>query len=70
MWNPPCEAQISGLAVATFITLLLVSVLYSIAALDLKIVRWDIGEGSGVYESRDYRRRAGGAVGSHRCRNS
>jgi hypothetical protein len=29
------------LAVATFITLLLVPVLYSIAVLDLKIVEWE-----------------------------
>jgi hypothetical protein len=33
--------QIGGLAVATFITLLLVPVFYSIAVLDLKIVRWE-----------------------------
>jgi multidrug efflux pump subunit AcrB len=41
LWRPLCYAQIGGLAVATFITLLLVPVLYSIAVLDLKIVRWD-----------------------------
>jgi multidrug efflux pump subunit AcrB len=46
--NPPCEAQIGGLAVATFITLLFVPVLYCIAVLDLKIVRWQIGEGTGA----------------------
>ncbi len=42
LWKPLCYAQIGGLAVATFITLLLVPVLYSIAVLDLKIVKWDI----------------------------
>ena len=42
LWQPLCYAQIGGLAVATFITLLLVPVLYSIAVLDLKIVRWDV----------------------------
>ncbi len=41
LWHPLCYAQIGGLAVATFITLLLVPVLYSIAVLDLKIVTWE-----------------------------
>ena len=40
-WKPLCYAEIGGLAVATFITLLLVPVLYSIAVLDLKIVKWE-----------------------------
>jgi multidrug efflux pump subunit AcrB len=40
LWQPLCYAQIGGLAVATFITLLLVPVLYSIAVLDLKVVKW------------------------------
>lgn len=40
LWQPLCFAQIGGLAVATFITLLLVPVLYSIFVLDLKIVSW------------------------------
>ena len=42
LWKPLCYAQIGGLAVATFITLLLVPVFYSIAVLDLKIVRWEV----------------------------
>lgn len=41
LWQPLCYAQIGGLAVATFITLILVPVLYSIFVLDLKIIRWD-----------------------------
>src|SRR5271165_1802274 len=41
LWKPLCYAQIGGLAVATFITLLLVPVLYSIFVLDLKIIRWE-----------------------------
>jgi multidrug efflux pump subunit AcrB len=41
LWEPLCYAQIGGLAVATVITLLLVPVFYSIAVLDLKIVKWD-----------------------------
>jgi multidrug efflux pump subunit AcrB len=41
LWQPLCYAQIGGLAVATFVTLLLVPVLYSIFVLDLKIIRWE-----------------------------
>lgn len=40
LWQPLCYAQIGGLCVATFITLLLVPILYSIFVLDLKIVAW------------------------------
>ena len=43
LWEPLCYAQIGGLAVATVITLLLVPVFYSIAVLDLKIVKWEPG---------------------------
>ncbi len=43
LWQPLCYAQIGGLTVATFITLLLVPVLYAIAVLDLKIVKWGVG---------------------------
>jgi multidrug efflux pump subunit AcrB len=38
LWQPLCYVQIGGLGVATFITLLLVPVLYSIFVLDLKLV--------------------------------
>ncbi|HUR19560.1 MAG TPA: efflux RND transporter permease subunit, partial [Vicinamibacterales bacterium] len=41
LWEPLCYAQIGGLTVATFVTLLLVPVLYSIFVLDLKIVKWE-----------------------------
>jgi multidrug efflux pump subunit AcrB len=41
LWEPLCYAQIGGLTVATFVTLLLVPVLYAIFVLDLKIVKWD-----------------------------
>jgi multidrug efflux pump subunit AcrB len=41
LWEPMCYAQIGGLSVATFITLLLVPVIYSIFVLDLKLVQWD-----------------------------
>jgi len=45
LWQPLCFAQIGGLAVATFITLLLVPVLYSLSVLDLKIITWGTREG-------------------------
>jgi multidrug efflux pump subunit AcrB len=41
LWEPMCYAQIGGLTAATFITLLLVPVIYSICVLDLKIVKWE-----------------------------
>src|SRR5207237_2739358 len=41
LWQPLCFAQIGGLAVATFITLLLVPVFYAIFVLDLKWIGWE-----------------------------
>jgi multidrug efflux pump subunit AcrB len=52
LWQPLCYAQIGGLAVATFITLLLVPVLYSIFVLDLKIIRWEPKESAKSPEAR------------------
>jgi multidrug efflux pump subunit AcrB len=43
LWEPLCYAQIGGLTIATFVTLILVPVFYSIAVLDLKIVKWEPG---------------------------
>ena len=43
LWKPLCYSQIGGLAVATFITLLLVPVLYAIFVLDLRWVKWSAG---------------------------
>jgi multidrug efflux pump subunit AcrB len=40
LWEPLCYAQIGGLTVATFVTLILVPVLYATAVLDLKVVAW------------------------------
>jgi multidrug efflux pump subunit AcrB len=40
LWEPMCYAQIGGLSVATFVTLLLVPVIYAIFVLDLKLVKW------------------------------
>jgi multidrug efflux pump subunit AcrB len=42
LWEPLCYAQIGGLSIATFVTLLLVPVMYSIFVLDLKLIRWDV----------------------------
>jgi multidrug efflux pump subunit AcrB len=47
LWQPLCYAQIGGLALATFIELLLVKVFYVIFVLDLKIVKWDAKPGAG-----------------------
>ena len=44
LWEPLCYAQIGGLSVATFVTLILVPVLYSIFVLDLKLIKWEIEE--------------------------
>jgi multidrug efflux pump subunit AcrB len=41
LWEPMCYAQIGGLTVATFVTLLLVPVIYAIFVRDLKIVKWE-----------------------------
>jgi multidrug efflux pump subunit AcrB len=41
LWEPLCYAQIGGLTFATFVTLLLVPVLYAIFGLDRKIVKWE-----------------------------
>jgi multidrug efflux pump subunit AcrB len=46
LWEPLCYAQIGGLTIATFVTLLLVPVLYSIFVLDLKLIKWDAEESS------------------------
>jgi multidrug efflux pump subunit AcrB len=43
LWEPLCYAQIGGLTIATFLTLLLVPVIYAIVVLDLKWVKWEEG---------------------------
>lgn len=40
LWEPMCYAQIGGLTIATFVTLLLVPVLYATFVLDLRLVKW------------------------------
>jgi len=44
LWEPLCYAQIGGLSFATFVTLLLVPVIYATFVLDLKLVRWEAHE--------------------------
>ncbi len=44
LWEPLCYGQIGGLTIATFVTLILVPVLYSIAVLDLKVISWNARE--------------------------
>lgn len=44
LWEPLCFGQIGGLTIATFVTLILVPVLYSIAVLDLKVISWNARE--------------------------
>jgi multidrug efflux pump len=41
LWRPLCYAQIGGLLVATFVTLLLVPSLYTIFVRDLKVFTWE-----------------------------
>jgi multidrug efflux pump subunit AcrB len=50
LWKPLCYAQIGGLAVATFITLLLVPVFYAIFVFDLKWIKWEVAEKKDVAE--------------------
>jgi multidrug efflux pump subunit AcrB len=45
LWEPMCYAQIGGLTIATFVTLLVVPVLYATFVLDLKLVKWDTARG-------------------------
>ena len=50
LWEPMCYAQIGGLSVATFVTLLLVPVLCAIFVLDLKLVKWEKTEETGMLD--------------------
>ncbi len=51
LWEPLCYAQIGGLSIATFVTLLLVPVMYSIFVLDLKLIKWDLDEHERAFAS-------------------
>jgi multidrug efflux pump subunit AcrB len=41
LWEPMCYTQIGGLTIATFVTLLVVPVIYATFVLDLKLVKWE-----------------------------
>jgi len=41
LWEPLCYAQIGGLTIATFITLGLVPLLYTVFVRDLRLVKWE-----------------------------
>jgi multidrug efflux pump subunit AcrB len=41
LWEPLCYAQIGGLTIATFLTLLLVPIIYTIVVRDLGWIRWE-----------------------------
>ena len=56
LWEPMCYAQIGGMMVATFITLLLVPVIYSIFVLDLKLIKWET-KGASRHRGEDARAR-------------
>ena len=47
LWEPLCYAQIGGLTIATFITLGLVPLLYTVFVRDLRIIRWEREAGPG-----------------------
>jgi multidrug efflux pump subunit AcrB len=40
LWEPLCYAQIGGLSIATFVTLLIVPAVYAIFVKDLRILAW------------------------------
>jgi multidrug efflux pump subunit AcrB len=61
LWEPMCYAQIGGLTAATFITLLLVPVMYSIFVLDLKLIKWEQREETPIEESGELK--TAGAAG-------
>ncbi|MEM8570749.1 MAG: efflux RND transporter permease subunit [Pseudomonadota bacterium] len=45
LWQPLCYAQIGGLVVATFTTLVLVPMLYAFFVLDIKLIGWERDQG-------------------------
>jgi multidrug efflux pump subunit AcrB len=64
LWESMCYAQIGGLSVATFVTLLLVPVLYAIFVLDLKLVKWETPEAGAGHEPSDEATQSGQAIAS------
>src|SRR5581483_7257707 len=62
LWEPMCYAQIGGLSLATFVTLLLVPLLYAIFVLDLKLVKWEAVDAEGESSSPGSFEQSGGAI--------
>jgi multidrug efflux pump subunit AcrB len=63
LWEPLCYAQIGGLTFATFVTLLLVPVIYAVFVLDLKLVKWETRETHAPHgESGSHDAPAGAAI--------
>ena len=48
LWQGLCFAQIGGLFVATFGTLLFVPTLYAFVVMDLKAIKWQVQPGQGT----------------------
>jgi multidrug efflux pump subunit AcrB len=44
LWEPLCYAQIGGLSIATFVTLIIVPVTSAVFVKDLKVLKWGRGE--------------------------
>jgi multidrug efflux pump subunit AcrB len=53
LWEPMCYAQIGGLTAATFVTLILVPVIYTIFVVDLKLVKWEMPEAEETDQADD-----------------
>jgi multidrug efflux pump subunit AcrB len=53
LWEALCYTQIGGLTFATFVTLLLVPVIYATFVLDLKLVRWERQESAPDFTDTD-----------------
>jgi multidrug efflux pump subunit AcrB len=65
LWEPMCYAQIGGLSIATFVTLLLVPVLYAIFVLDLKLVKWEGISDAPHQTAEEMETVASGMIGAH-----
>jgi multidrug efflux pump subunit AcrB len=62
LWEPLCFAQIGGLTIATFITLLLVPVMYAIFVRDLRWVRWETAPAPHLHAAAPQEPSAGGST--------
>jgi multidrug efflux pump subunit AcrB len=62
LWEPMCYAQMGGLTFATFVTLLLVPVIYAIFVLDLRLVTWAPGHGESEQAGQAHQAQAEGPL--------